>query len=178
MPASVLDGVVLNNTAPSEILPYDKNCAAMTFSRLLGIGVYATINHFVTKGWIAKGTDLENDEKILAIIGHLGLEEQFTDLAWSAAKPRLSALRDGRYYGMNYGTRGSTVGDASGHAFSIIKQGSRTATVRKVEKVIARGSWGVFGNNSEKKGKNGKPGETYLSTIHPDHLISVYGPIT
>jgi hypothetical protein len=178
MPASVLDGVVLNNRAPSEILPYDKNCAAMTFSRLLGIGVYATINHFITKGWIAKGTDLENDEKILAIIGHLGLKKQCKDEPWSAVKPKLSALRDGRYYGMNYGIRGSEVGDASGHAFAILKKGRRTEVVKKGEQVIAKGSWGVFGNNSEKKGKDGKPGETYLSTIRPDHLISVYGPIT
>lgn len=156
MPASVLDGAVLNDRAPREILPYDKNCAAMTFSRVLGIGVYATINHFVTKGWIAKGTDLENDEKILAILGHLGLEQQFKDEKWSTAKPKLSALKDGRYYGMNYGTRGSTAGDASGHAFAIVK----------------KGGWGVFGNNSERSDR------TYLSTIHPDHKISVYGPIT
>jgi hypothetical protein len=155
MPASVLDGAVLNNRAPREILPYDKNCVAMTFSRLLGIGVYATINHFVTKGWIARGTDLENDEKVTAIIGHLGLEKQFRDEKWSAVKPKLSALRDGRYYGMNYGPRGSASG-ATGHAFAIVK----------------KGGWGVFGNNSERSDR------TYLSTIHPDHLISVYGPIT
>jgi hypothetical protein len=155
MPATVLRGQVIDNSAPSEVLPYDKNCAAMTFSRVLGIGVYATINHFVTKGWIAKGTDLENDNKILAIIEHLGLEEQFKDQPWSAAKPKLSALRDGRYYGMNYGTRGSTPKDAKGHAFAIVK----------------KGGWGIFGNNSEKKD------QTYASTIHPDHKISVYGPI-
>lgn len=152
---STLKGAALNNKAPAQLLPYDKNCAAMTFSRVLGIGVYATINHFIGKGWISKGTQLENDEVILYVINHLGLAEQYKDEEWRTVRAGLLALKDGKYFAMNYGVRGSTVGDAKGHAFAIVKHGG----------------WSVYGNNSE------TPDKAYRDTIHETHKISVYGPI-
>jgi hypothetical protein len=155
-PAPFLKGIGLNHKTPSEILPYNKNCAAMTFSRVLGIGVHATIHYLVGKGWISKGTQLEQDSVILYVLGCLGLAEQYRDEEWRTVQVNLAALQDGRYFAMNYGPNGSTAKDAMGHAFAIVKNGG----------------WAVYGNNSE------QPARPYRDAIHPTHKISVYGPRT
>jgi hypothetical protein len=150
--AKVLAGVDLDKSQPSSMLGYDKNCVAMTFSRLLGVGVYATVNFFLQKGWIKNASDLEHDNAIDTVVGHLSLEEKYENTSWATVKTGMKGHPDGRYFAVN---RGANTG-ATGHAFAII---------------INQGSVGVYGNNAEKKNN------PYHSQINDSHKISVYGPI-
>ena len=142
---------------PLEMLPYDKNCVAMTFSRLLKQHVHATVRDFVERGWITSGTELENDNKIEYVIAKLGLTERYREKTWSTVKAGMKAMPNGRYFAMNWKMSGNTGVSASGHAFTII---------------VKDRSVGVYGNNAE------VTGSAYISAIHPDHKISVYGPYT
>jgi hypothetical protein len=151
--AQILNGVTLDNSQPENLLAYDKNCVAMTFSRLLGVGVYPTINFFLAKGWIKKASDLENDSAIEKVAKELGLDEKYKNTAWSAVKTGMKGHSDGRYFAINR----TTNPDSTGHAFALIINGS---------------SVGVVGNNQE--GPNEK---AYNSKIKDIHLVSVYGPI-
>jgi len=159
MVAKILENQKLDYSQPSNILPYDKNCVAMTFSRLLGVGVYPTINFFLQKGWISKASDLENDGMINKIIKELNLAECYVDSSWAAVKTGMQGYKDGRYFATNWGPSGSAGGN--GHAFAIIK----------------KGGIGVYGNNQEVKQSSNGSSRPYHQAINETHKISVYGPI-
>lgn len=153
MVASVLRNITLDDSQPGGMLPYDKNCVAMTFSRLLGVGVYATINFFLQKQWIKNAKDLENDNTIELVIGKLDLQERYKKQSWATVKTGMQGMPDGRYFATNWGIEDSKA--KAGHAFAIIK----------------KGGVGVAGNNAEDTDR------PYHSQISDSHLISVYGPI-
>ncbi|MHB1058854.1 MAG: hypothetical protein ACYC0F_13335 [Rhodanobacter sp.] len=159
MVARVMSGEVLDYKQPSNMLAYDKNCVAMTFSRLLGVGVYPAINFLMKKGWIGKASDLENDTTINTVIEKLGLEERYVDTPWVTVKVGMKGMPDGRYYATNWGPAGSSGG--KGHAFSIIK----------------KGGVGIYGNNQEVKKSERNESKPYHQALHVTHKVSVYGPI-
>ena len=112
MVAHVISGETLDETLddsqPADLLPYDKNCVAMTFSRLLGVGVYPTINFLKKKGRISKASDLkvsdlENDSTIETAIGKLEWPRRYLDTPWESVKVGMKGMPDGRYYATNWG---------------------------------------------------------------------------
>jgi hypothetical protein len=135
------------------MLPYDQNCVAMAFSRVLGIGVYATVNLFIARGWAATANALQYDETIQRVVDGLPLTQRALNTAWQDLRTQLSNLSDGRYFAVNNGIH-EFGGRGVGHAFAIIKQGG----------------WGTAANNSERTGYN------YGSTITNSSNISVWGP--
>ncbi|HEV2150210.1 MAG TPA: hypothetical protein VGR37_22620 [Longimicrobiaceae bacterium] len=153
MPATILTGETLNNHVVKDMLPYDKNCVAMAFSRVLGIGVYATLNHFVSKQWISRASDLENINKLDKVLKGLGLKACYDDKTWSI-ETGMKGQGDGRYFAVNWGVNGKTGSDPKGHAFAIVK----------------KGGIGIAGNNAEATSR------PYHGEIM-DHKISVFGPI-
>ncbi|MBD8879558.1 hypothetical protein IHE49_03580 [Rhodanobacter sp. 7MK24] len=159
MVAQVITGEALDYSQPDGMLPYDKNCVAMTFSRLLGVGVYPTINFLIRKGWITRASDLENDTTINKVIEKLALAARYADTPWETVKVGMQGMQDGRYYATNWGPSGSSGG--RGHAFAIVK----------------KGGIGVYGNNQEVKQSESSPSRPYHQSIHATHKISVYGPI-
>ncbi|MBT2321870.1 hypothetical protein J7E62_05805 [Variovorax paradoxus] len=159
MVATVIRRETLDYSQPASMLPYDKNCVAMTFSRLLGVGVYPAINFLLKKGWISKASDLENDTIIDTVIKKLDLTERYVDTAWTTVKVGMKGMPDGRYYATNWGPSGSAGG--KGHAFTIIK----------------KGGVGIFGNNQEVKKSAQKESRPYHQTLRETHRVSVYGPI-
>jgi hypothetical protein len=159
MVAKVISQETLDYSQPENMLLYDKNCVAMTFSRLLGVGVYPAINFLLKKGWIKKASDLENDTTIDTVIQNLDLEARYVDAAWTTVKVGMKGMPDGRYYATNWGPGGSKGG--KGHAFSIIK----------------KGGVGIYGNNQEVKKSEQRDSRPYHQALHETHLVSVYGPI-
>jgi hypothetical protein len=160
MVAKAISNETLDYSQPANMLPYDKNCVAMTFSRLLGVGVYPAINFLLKKGWIKKASDLENDTTIDTVIKNLDLKERYVDAAWTTVKVGMKGMPDGRYYATNWGPGGSSGG--KGHAFSIIKNGGV----------------GIYGNNQEVKKSEQREAKPYHQSLHETHLVSVYGPIS
>jgi hypothetical protein len=160
MKAQIISGETLDYTQPANMLLYDKNCVAMTFSRLLGVGVYPTINFMIKQGWIRKASDLENDGTINTVIEKLALQERYKDTSWTAVKVGMKGMPDGRYYATNWGPGGSSGG--KGHAFSIIKNGGI----------------GIYGNNQEVKKSEQAKSKPYHQALNETHLVSVYGPIS
>jgi hypothetical protein len=160
MPASVFTNSSVEERTQEHVenvLPYHQNCAAMAFSRVLGISVYATLSLFLKKGWIATANATQHDGRIAELIEHLDLEEQYLDRPWAEVKTGLSGLADGRYFAVNSGVvKFKATGDHIGHAFAIVK----------------KGGWSVYANNSELN-----QGKQYAKTIMPTHKISVWGPI-
>lgn len=159
MVAQVISNWTLDYAQPDNMLSYDKNCVAMTFSRLLGVGLYPTINFLIKKKWISDASELENDTTINTVIEKLGLQPRFHDTPWVTVKVGMSGMPDGRYYATNWGPSGSAGGQ--GHAFAIIKNGGV----------------GVYGNNQEVKQQVNSPSRPYHQTLHVTHKVSVYGPI-
>lgn len=153
MPSHLLQGVPLSNTPPAGMLPYDKNCVAMAFSRVLGIGVHAAINFIIAKGWAPTASALENDGVIETIVKGLPLAARAKNVQWQSLRTQLGAYPDGRYFAVNNGAH-DFGGKGVGHAFAIIKHGA----------------WGTAANNAEETGQN------YSSTISGSSKISVWGP--
>ncbi|MFJ2363166.1 hypothetical protein ACIPIN_05480 [Pseudomonas sp. NPDC087697] len=146
----------LDTNRPEDMLDNDKNCVAMSFSRVLGINVYTTINFFLQKGWINSATQLENDTIVEDIAAELCMEKIYTNTPWGELKTSMAKNLEGRYLAVNTGIHGFNESASTvGHAFCIIKNGGL----------------GVAGNNSEKKHT------PYHSQIGHMHKITVWGPV-
>lgn len=157
MVAAIIQNAVLNNHTPAGgMRPYDTNCVAMAFSKVLGIGVNATVNLFVARNWVPNGLALENDEAILRIVQGLPLPPVARDEAWATLKARLNTLPAGRYFACNSKSKTFLQPSAVGHAFAIIRHGNA--------------GWGVAANNAE------KTGVSYVSELRDAHNISLWGP--
>ncbi|UAJ11142.1 hypothetical protein [Polymorphobacter megasporae] len=157
MVAQLIQGVALNNRSPvGGMRNYDTNCVAMAFSKVLGIGVNATVNLLVSRGWVPDGIALENDGAILRIVAGLPLAEVTRDEKWSDLKLRMSTLAAGRYFACNTKAAKFNTPASNGHAFAIIRH--------------ANGGWGTAANNAE------RTGVSYASAIGESNSISVWGP--
>ncbi|MEM7211812.1 MAG: hypothetical protein AAF479_07965 [Pseudomonadota bacterium] len=141
MPYANIDGLEVfmktdkHGAMPSDMLPYDKNCVAMSFSRCMGVGVYAAINFFLDKGWISSAADLENDTSMSNVLKGMDMTKIYDHEPWSKVKSGLKGRPDGRYFAVNTGVKDSGF---DGHAIAIIK----------------KGALGVVGNNQDTKGSN------------------------
>jgi hypothetical protein len=153
MVSSLIKDEELSNTMPDGALDYQQNCAAMAFSRVLGISWAPAVNLFIRKGWATNANAMQYDSTIAAIVAGLPLTRRANNETWLELKPRLSSLPDGRYFAVNTGIH-DFGGKGVGHAFAIIK----------------KGGWGTAANNSEKTDEN------YGSSIPPGAKISVWGP--
>lgn len=157
MVAAVIQGVALSNRSPDGgMRGYDTNCVAMAFSKVLGIGVNATVNLCVARGWVPNGLALENDGAILRVVGGLPLANVATDERWRDLKLRLGTLAAGRYFACNSKAAKFDTPASKGHAFAIIRHGN--------------GGWGTAANNAE------RTGVSYASAIGDADLICVWGP--
>lgn len=157
MVATIIQTEALNNHSPvGGMRSYDTNCVAMAFSKVLGIGVNATVNLFVARGWVPNGNALENDEAIVRIVDGLPLPQVARDESWVSLKARLGSLPAGRYFACNSKGKKFLDSSAVGHAFAIIRGGSA--------------GWGTAANNAEKSGTS------YASELRDSHNISLWGP--
>ncbi|MBC3777649.1 hypothetical protein [Pseudomonas sp. SWRI99] len=146
----------LDNKTPKDRLAEDKNCVAMSFSKVLGINAHAAINFFLQKGWIESARKLENDTIVESIADHLRMKKIYSDKPWGELKTLMAKDLDGRYLAVNTGINGFNESPSSvGHAFCIIKNGGL----------------GVAGNNAE------NPNSPYHSRIGQTHKITVWGPV-
>lgn len=139
--------------AQLSLLPWDKNCVAMTLSRCLGVNLFTAVNFMKHRGWISKGTDLEDDSAIETVVSGLGMTERHKDKAWTTVRKEIPSLAVGRYFCINRGIPESTTSD---HAFALIRHAS---------------GWNVEGNNLERKDVR------YVDQIGETHRVSVYGPM-
>ncbi len=157
MVAAIIEGVALTNSSPiGGMRDYDTNCVAMAFSKVLGIGVNATVNLIVSRGWVPNGSALENDGAILRVVAGLPLAQVTRDEKWSNLKLRLGTLTAGRYFACNCKAEKFNTPASKGHAFAIIRH--------------ANGGWGTAANNAE------RTGVSYASAMGAADLISVWGP--
>jgi len=146
----------LDSNKPEGMLDTDKNCVAMSFSRVLGINVHTTINFFLQKGWIDSAENLENDTTVESIAEKLCMKKIYSNTTWGELKTAMAKDTNGRYLAVNTGVHGFNESpSAVGHAFCIIKNGGL----------------GVAGNNAEKKNT------PYHSQIGHTHKITVWGPV-
>lgn len=137
-----------DHTAPDNMLPRRQNCVAMAFSKMMSLGVHATINYFIHKKWVPTAKALENDGAIEKVIKGIELAEVYKRNSWSTVKTGMKGHKDGRYFAINRGA-------SPDHAFCII---------------VKNGSVGVSGNNAETKEN------CYYGAIQDNHKISVWGP--
>ncbi len=157
MVAAIIQGVALNNGVPvGGMRPRETNCVAMAFSKVLGIGVHATVNLFVARGYVPNGDALEHDGAILRICAALGLTEVTRDETWLSLKARLGNLEAGRYFACNSKAKKMLDKNSVGHAFAIIRHGSK--------------GWGVAANNAE------EADTSYVSKLLDADNISLWGP--
>lgn len=157
MVAAVIRNVQLNNTRPDGgTRPYETNCVALAFSKVLGIGHYATVNLFVARRWVPNASALENDGAILRIVAGLPLPAVARDESWFSLKTRLGSLPAGRYFACNSKSKLFNDTSSVGHAFAIIRHGSA--------------GWGIAANNAEAEDKS------YASALKDADNISVWGP--
>lgn len=113
-------------------LKYEKNCVAMTLSKIFKTGVNDAIAKLMENGWIKSGRDLENESIILIIMEKLGMKKAFDNQQWGYVHRKLKTMPDGRYFAVNSGKH--KFGEGDGHAFTVI---------------VKKGSVGVAGNNAE-----------------------------
>jgi hypothetical protein len=156
MPYNPFEIKDLDNSTPENRLAKDKNCVAMSFSKVLGINAHAAINFFLQKKWIKSASELENDTIVEAIATNLCMKKVYANKPWGELKALMAKEMDGRYLAVNTGKDGFNESPSTvGHAFCIIKNGGL----------------GVAGNNAENSGK------PYHSQIVHTHKITVWGPV-
>lgn len=134
-------------------LKYEKNCVAMTLSKIFKTGVNDTIAKLMENGWIKSGRDLENESIILIVMEKLGMKKAFDNQQWGYVHRKLKTMPDGRYFAVNSGKH--NFGEGNGHAFTVI---------------VKNGSVGVAGNNAETVEMQ------YNRAIRNSDKIMVWGP--
>ncbi len=156
MVAQIIANEVLNNAPPLNMLAKHQNCVAMALSKVFGVGVHATINLILAKGWAPTAQALQYDATIERIVNGLPLANKAMNTKWSDLRPLVSNWGDGRYFCVN-SKMNDFGGQGVGHAFAIIKAGG----------------WGTAANNSEEKGEEAR---NYATVMNADHRVSVWGP--
>lgn len=141
---------------PNKILPVEKNCVAMAFSKMLGLPVYAVINMFIKNGWISTPESLQYSETIVNIMNKFGLSQKFEDKEWATIKDAIKLI-NGRYFAVNTQSASFSDRGSSGHAFCII---------------VKDLSLGISGNNAD------SAYSSYNSKILGHHKITIWEPVT
>ena len=150
------------------MLPYSKNCVAMALSRCMGINVFATVNYLKRRGYISKGTDLENDTKFEPALEGLGVTQISDKSPWSSAQTTIRGCGAGRYFCVNYGSE-EVSADYTDHAFTVIHSATFKPSAKHATGTV-RGSLSVIGNNQD------TDTSLYSDQIKDGHRISVWGP--
>lgn len=137
-----------------EMVPYDRNCVAMSLSRCLGVNIFATVNFLKNRGLIAKGTDLENDGAVSRVAEGLQVTKQSDKASWISTQAKIRGAGNGRYFCVNNGPE-----DASAsfivHAFTVFCAG---VTIN------------VHGNNQDTNTS------LYRDFLSDTHRVSAWGP--